>query len=74
MKRPRPAEKKNSGYATVAIFALVALVITLAIVNARSLAQLRREISLIDSQQTERLAQQSKLSYTNFPPETVNTQ
>ena len=74
MNLRRPIRNDRAAYATVAIFALVALVITLAIVNARSLAQLRREIRLIDEQQIERLAKQSRLIYTNLPPQSVNTQ
>jgi len=64
---------ESKGYATVAIFSIVALIVTLILLNTRTLAQLKREIQLIDQRQTELLANKSTLTHTNLPPKTVVT-
>lgn len=72
----RPRQKhatKADGYATVAIFAIVALVVTLLLINSRTLTRLKKEIQLIDQRQTNFLVTNSTLSHTNQPPKTVNT-
>lgn len=63
----------SDGYATVAIFAIVALAVSLIVLNSRTLTHLKREIQLIDKRQTELLAINSPLTHTNQPPKTVNT-
>jgi hypothetical protein len=64
---------QTKGYATVAIFSIVALVVTLIMLNTRALARLKGEIQLIDQRQTEFLANKSTLTHTNLPPKTVVT-
>jgi hypothetical protein len=73
MKTRHKQKTEASGYATVAIFSIVALVMTLIMLNTRTLAQLKGEIQLIDQRQTEFLANKSTLTYTNLPPKTVVT-
>ncbi|MBT5709109.1 MAG: hypothetical protein HOI66_22545, partial [Verrucomicrobia bacterium] len=71
MKTRHKQITEASGYATVAIFSIVALVMTLIMLNTRTLAQLKGEIQLIDQRQTEFLENKSTLIYTNLPPKTV---
>lgn len=65
-------KKADRGYATVAVFALVALVVALLIANARTLTALKRELRLIETRQELRLENQSTKEHTNRPAEDVS--
>ena len=70
--RPRDSKKAERGYATVAVFALVALVVVLLIANARTLTALKRELRLIETRQELRLENQSTKEHSNRPAEDVS--
>ena len=67
-----PIRRDSDAYLTIAMFALVALVLTLIMVNVRSLTLLKREIRLIEQRQLERLENQPTYLDTKSTPEGVN--
>ncbi len=74
MKTKRSIDSRGNqrAYATVAIFALVTLVVLLLFANARTLAALKGELKLLETRQEQRLENRSTKTYTNPAPSDVS--
>ena len=71
MKIPLPCSYRRDGYASLAIFAIVGLVMLFLVSGIRILTDIRRELRLIEQRQIEELREKPFLPNTNRPTDEI---